>query len=319
MAHKLEIQNGKASMAYAYEGGVPWHGLGTPVDNNLSAHEMMKVAGLDWRVNEVETFAIVGDQHIPTGMKALLRETDNKVLTQVGKNWHPVQNEDAFEFFKEFVDEGHMTMETAGSLNEGRNVWAMAKLKDGFFDVFKGDTTEGYLLFSNPHDYGKTIDIRMTATRTVCWNTLSMALNGGSTNFVKVNHRKAFDAELVKETMGIASLKMDRYKEMAEYLGSKRTTKDTLQEYFGELLGKSEKKEGRLTRNGEMAMELIETQPGHEFAEGSWWQAFNTITYMTNHVLGRSNDTRMQSVWFGQSKKLNEDALELALDMAEKA
>ncbi|AKF13568.1 hypothetical protein PHIN3_305 [Sinorhizobium phage phiN3] len=317
MAHDLEMVNGKASMAWA--GEVPWHGLGVEVSNDLTAHEMMVAAGLDWRVDEVETFAIVNGQHIPTGMKALLRETDNKVLTQVGKNWHPVQNEEAFEFFKDFVDEGHMEMNTAGSLNGGKMVWALAKIKDNFFDVFNGDRTEGFLLFSNPHEYGKTIDIRFTATRAVCRNTVAMALNGGSTNFVKVNHRKAFDAEMVKEAMGIASTKMDRFKQMAEYLGSKRTTKDTLHEYFGELLGKSEKKEGRLSRNGEIAMELIETQPGHEFAEGSWWQAFNTITYMTNHVLGRGNDTRMQSVWYGANQNLNAKALEEALKMAEVA
>jgi phage/plasmid-like protein (TIGR03299 family) len=317
MAHGLEIVNGKASMAYANE--VPWHGLGTQVADDLTAQEMMVAAGADWRVNEVETYAIVGDQHIPTGMKALLRETDNKVLTQVGKNWHPVQNEDAFDFFKQFVDEGHMTMETAGVLNDGRNVWAMAKIKGSAFDVFGGDVTEGNLLFSNPHEYGKTIDIRFCATRVVCKNTLAIALNGGSKNFVKVNHRKAFDAEAVKETMGIAGTKMDRYKQMAEYLGSKQTTKETLMEYFGELMGKSEKKEGRLTRNGEIAMELIDTQPGAEFAEGSWWQAFNTVTYMTNHVIGRSADSRMQSTWYGANQSLNSKALEVALDFAEKA
>lgn len=317
MAHNLEIVNGKASMAWA--GTVPWHGLGTQVANDLTAHEMMVAADLNWRVNEVDTYAIVNGQHIPTGMKALLRETDNKVLTQVGKGWHPVQNEEAFEFFKEFVDEGHMEMNTAGSLNGGRMVWAMAKLKDNFFDVFGGDRTEGFLLFSNPHEYGKTIDIRMTMTRVVCQNTIAMALNGGSKNFVKVNHRKKFDAEMVKEAMGIATTKMDRFKKFAEYLGSKRTTKDTLQTYFGELFGKSEKKEGRLTRNGEIAMETVELQPGADFAAGSWWQAFNTVTYMTNHVLGRSNDTRMQSVWYGANQNLNAKALELALQMAETA
>lgn len=317
MAHQLEIVNGKASMAWA--GEKPWHGLGVEVGHDLSAREMMVAAGADWRVNEVETFALVNGEAIPTGMKALLRETDNKVLTQVGKNWHPVQNEEAFDFFKEFVDEGHMTMNTAGVLNDGKNVWAMARIKDSFFNVFGGDVTEGFLLFSNPHEYGKTIDIRFCAERVVCANTLAIALNGGSKNFVKVNHRRKFDAEQVKETMGIAGTKMDRYREMAEFLGSKRTTEETLYEYFGELMGKSERKEGRLTRNGEIAMELIETQPGAEFAKGSWWQAFNTVTYMTNHVLGRSADTRLQSTWYGANQKLNADALELALEMAEKA
>lgn len=44
MAHLVE------TMAYA--GEVPWHGLGVKVDDNLSPHEMMKAAGLDWTVSK---------------------------------------------------------------------------------------------------------------------------------------------------------------------------------------------------------------------------------------------------------------------------
>lgn len=317
MSHGLEFVKGKAQMAYA--GDVPWHGLGKKVADNLTAKQMMKAAGLAWNVAEVETFAMFNGAPVPTGMKALIRDIDGAVLTQVGKGWHPVQNEEAFEFFHDFVKLGHMTMETAGSLNGGKMVWAMAKIKDGFFDVFGGDRTEGYLLFSNPHEYGKTIDIRMSSVRTVCQNTLALSLGTKSSNFVKINHRKKFNADEVKETMGIATDKLNRFKEMALFLGSKRTTKETLTEYFGDIFGESKKKEGRLTRNGELAMEVIDTQPGTQFAEGSWWQAFNAVTYMTNHLMGRSNDTRMQSVWYGQSQKMNAEALERALEMAEKA
>ena len=44
MAHKVE------TMAYA--GEVPWHGLGTKVEDNLTPAEMMKAAGLDWTVSK---------------------------------------------------------------------------------------------------------------------------------------------------------------------------------------------------------------------------------------------------------------------------
>ena len=68
--------------------------------------------------------------------------------------WKPVQNDVVFQFFKEFCLEGDMSMETAGVLQEGRMVWALAKLKE-FFEVFKGkDLIESYLLFTNPHQYG---------------------------------------------------------------------------------------------------------------------------------------------------------------------
>jgi len=51
---------------------------------------------------------------------------------------------------------------------------------------------------------------------------------------------------------------------------------------------------------------LLYTQPGAQYGEGSWWQALNSVTYLTDHKMGRSADTRMQSAWFGinQSRKL---------------
>ena len=97
MAHEVEMINGVAQMAYA--GDLPWHGLGTEVSNDLTPQQMMSKAGLDWTVNKVDAFVEVDGERIPTGQSALIRSSDNKVLTNVGENWNPVQNETAFEFF----------------------------------------------------------------------------------------------------------------------------------------------------------------------------------------------------------------------------
>lgn len=316
MAHELEFVNGQAQMAFV--GETPWHGLGVQVSDDLAPAEMMKAAGVDWRVQEVESFVEFNGQKVPTGMKALVRETDGRVLTQVGKGWHPVQNEEAFEFFKDFTDAGKMKMHTAGSLKNGEIIWALAKVDDDF-ELFNGDKVESYLLFSNPHQYGKTIDIRFTPIRVVCNNTLTLSLNQTAENSVRLNHRRQFDADAVKETMGIAHFKMAQYKEMASFLGSKRTTEDTVKQYFGHLLGMSNKNEGELSRTAKRALEVLVEQPGAEFAEGSWWQPFNAVTWMTDHELGRSADTRLQSAWYGNNRKLKTQALELALEMAEAA
>ena len=130
MAHQVE------TMAYA--GQVPWHGLGTPVSNDLSPTMMMEKAGLDWRVEEVQSYIQFDGELIPTGQKSLVRSTDGKILTNVGENWKPVQNEEAFNFFGEYVLAGNMEMHTAGSLKGGQMVWALAKVKDSF-ELFGGD------------------------------------------------------------------------------------------------------------------------------------------------------------------------------------
>ena len=156
MSHEVEMVNGQAQMAYA--GEVPWHGLGTKVSTDLTPNQIMVKAGLDWSVDKVPTYAKVGDTEVETGQEALVRSSDNKVLTQVGKNWYPVQNEEAFEFFSEYCLEGSMEMHTAGSLKGGKMVWGLAKVK-GVFEAVKGDPVEQFFLFSNPHEYLSLIHI----------------------------------------------------------------------------------------------------------------------------------------------------------------
>ena len=282
MAHNVE------TMAYA--GEVPWHGLGVPVSNDLTPNQMMKKAGLDWTVEQIDSYVTVGDKKIPTGMKALVRSSDNKVLTNIGQVWNPVQNEDAFNFFSEYVLKGDMEMHTAGSLKGGQLVWALAKVKESF-DLFGGDTVESYLLFSNPHKYGFSIDVRFTPIRVVCNNTLSLSLEAKAERSVKVGHRTEFNADEVKKALGIASAKLSQYKEMAEFLGSKRYNIDNLIEYYNTVFPRTADKRVQnqelsvetLSKNAKAAFDAIELQPGAKYAEGSWWQAFNSVTYVTDH------------------------------------
>ena len=318
MAHQVE------TMAYA--GQVPWHGLGVPVSNDLTPAQMMEKAGLNWKVQEVETFIEYNNKKMATGQKALVRETDGRILTTVGENWNPVQNETAFEFFSDFVMSGDMEMNTAGSLREGQMVWALAKVKDSF-ELFGGDKVDSYLLFSNPHQYGKAIDVRFTPIRVVCNNTLSLSLDMKAEQSVKVGHRVEFDSVEVKKALGIATEKLANYKEAAQFLGNKRFTQDSYIEYLNTVFPRTADKrtQGKglsvetLSRNAKAAYDVLESQPGAEYAEGSWWQAFNSITYITDHVQGRNEDNLLYSSWFGGNQLRKTNALKTAIEFAEVA
>ncbi len=310
----------------AYAGEVPWHGLGTKVSSDLSPNQIMVKAGLDWSVTKLPTYAKVGDMEVPTGQEALVRSSDNKVLTQVGKNWYPVQNEEAFEFFSEYCLAGDMSMETAGSLRDGKMIWGLAKVKESF-DVGKNDQVDSYLLFANPHEYGKSIDIRFTPIRVVCNNTLSMALASVKNQGAKLNHRKAFDADSVKETMGLASEKFSQYKDVAQFLASKNFSAKALVQYYNEVFprtyqGKKEIKVEQfkdLSTSGQDAYAVLETQPGADMGAGTWWQALNSVTYLTDHKLGKEADSRMASAWFGRNQTRKIKAVEKAVEYAEAA
>jgi phage/plasmid-like protein (TIGR03299 family) len=309
----------------AYAGEVPWHGLGEKVSNDLTPKQMMKKAQVDWEVLEVESFIEFNGKKTPTGDKSLVRSTDGKVLTNTGPGWKPVQNEQAFEFFAEYVYAGDMEMHTAGSLKDGKMVWALAKVKESF-ELFKGDEVESYLLFSNPHEYGKSIDVRFTPIRVVCNNTLTLALEGvGAQKGVRVGHRSEFNPDMVKEQLGLAHEKFAKYKEMAEFLGSKQFTMKSLIEYYNTVFPRTSDKRvqdkelsvGTLSRNALQCLQVLETQPGAEFAKGSWWQAFNSVTFATDHLQGRSQESRLYNSWYGYNQNRKRQALNLAVEMAE--
>lgn len=322
MAHELEFVDGKAQMAYV--GEVPWHGLGTRVPADLTPDQMLKVAGLDWEVRKVKAYAVDeenNDEIYDIGRSALIRSSDGKMLDVVSDDWNEVQNRTAFDFFDEYVRAGDMEMHTAGSLKGGQIVWGLAKIKQSF-ELFKGDQIDSYLLFSNFHKYGFSTDVRFTPIRVVCNNTLTLSLNSKVERMVKISHRKAFNPDNVKEILNIATDKLTKYKEMASFLGSKQAKGEDIVEYFKRIFpvtGSNEKKTKEISKNAKTALDILQSQPGAEFAEGTWWQPFNAVTFMTDHLVGRSADTRLTSSWYGSNKSLKTKALELAVEMAEAA
>jgi phage/plasmid-like protein (TIGR03299 family) len=312
----IEMVNGKAQMAYA--GDAPWHGLGTKVPGDLTPAQMLEAAGLDWSVTKVPAFAKIGGKNVPVGQSALVRSMDDKILDVVSDDWNPVQNAEAFDFFNEFVAAGDMEMHTAGSLREGQIVWGLAKVKKSF-ELFKGDQIDSYLLFSNFHKYGFSTDVRFTPIRVVCNNTLTLSLNSKVERMAKISHRQAFNPDDIKGMLGIASDKLEQYKDMAQFLGSKKAKDEDIVQYFQRIFpvtGSNENKKKEVSKNAKLAMDILHTQPGAEYAEGSWWQPFNAVTFLTDHVIGRSADSRLTSAWYGYNKGVKTKALETALEMA---
>ena len=314
MSHEIEMVNGVAQMAYA--GDLPWHGLGQQVSDDITTDGMMKAAGLDWSVTKQPMYYMddLGEMGEVPGKSALVRSSDNKVMDIVGQDWNPVQNAEAFEFFREFVDTGDMKMHTAGSLKDGKMVWALAKVNDGFtIKTAQGeDSVESYLLFSNPHQYGKSIDVRFTPIRVVCNNTLTLSLNQNVDQYVRMGHQRPFNAEDAMATLGMAHKKLETYKEAAEYLCQKSYTTDDMLNYFNQVFPSASDRDSNKSRE---AQEVMHTQAGAALGEGTFWQLFNTVTYMTDHTLGRNSDTRLQSAWYGQNQNVKKKALELAVNM----
>lgn len=171
----------------------PWHGLGTRVLEAPTSSAALSLAGLDWSVIQKPLLTVDG---IPVpGFKANLRETDNQILGVVTDRYKVVQNMDAFAFTDELLGEG-VTYETAGSLQNGRRTWILAKLPQRY--IISGDEITPYLVFMNSHDGTGAIKAAMTPIRVVCQNTLNLALSTAKRSWSTIHtgniHGKLQDA-----------------------------------------------------------------------------------------------------------------------------
>lgn len=327
MSHAVETM--------AYKGERPWHGLGVEVTQDLAPADMLKAAGLDWTVSKRKVYydASDGKKRHFAGRFVLTRDTDDLHLDVVGETYKPVQNEEAFEFFKKFTDAGHMTMETAGSLWGGRYIWALARIgKD--FSIGKSDEVRGFLLLSQPHVHGKAMLLQTTAVRVVCWNTLTFAIGNnlrGKGNAFRMPHSTKFDDTVkaaAEQALGLAKGQMDELKEASTLLSKTKVKDEQVVEYFNQVLQfdpekvkvnkKGEEKEARTPRLLPKFQHALEHAPGATMptAKGTMWGALNAVTYVIDHEDGRERSTALRNAWLGHKAKIKRRALDIALDRA---
>ncbi len=329
----------------AYAGEVPWHGLGVKVENTMTPEEMLEAAGLNWTVSKRPAYTIskptwsedVGIIQAE-GNHFIVRDKDNKVLSPCGEDYVPFQNADTFRFFKKFVSNGEMKMETAGSLKDGQDIWGLAKLQSKF-ELPGGDKIEGYLLIDSPHVSGKALTIMFTPIRVVCSNTMALALNMDGKRF-RVLHLQAFDDEIMKaaeEALGISEAKMEEFKEQASFLSKKQAKPIDVQKFIAELFQPSllidrAKQEvandvplvHEFNRTAEQVHDAIALSPGADLqsAKGTWWGALNGVTYVMDHTKRQSERVlggALYSSWLGPNAATKRRALDLATDYAKVA
>jgi len=334
----------------AYAGELPWHGLGVKVEDNLTPDEMLVAAGLDWTVSKRHLFTHSepnvenSNEVIPVNdYYVLVRDSDNKTFGPCGPKFVPSQNADAFKFFEKFTSVGDMSMDTAGALKGGEQVWGLAKINDGF-TLPGDDRLLGYLLVSVSHKWGKSNEIRFTPIRVVCNNTLTYALADKTRPSFKMPHLKALDTGVFKsaeEALGIASDRMKDFKESAEFLSSKNYTSQNVVSYISELfqpeLLEQQKNIEKMSdikaiatrqsmvdefkRIPAMVHQALEEQPGANLksSKGTWWGAANAVTFIVDHKWGHDRDAALHNAWFGNRASLKQKAISKAVEYAKAA
>jgi len=220
MAHNINYNSNTGKYSFFTVKEKAWHGLGQIVQDYPTSAEAISHAGLNYEVAKSPLFTkssgiITPQNGIETAGAELqvpdyfatVRTDNNAVLGVVGKDYHIVQNREAFRFFDAIVGGGDgILYETAGALGQGERIFITAKLPD-YIRVGNGDdVTEKYIFLTTSHDGSGSITAAFTPIRIVCQNTLNASLRSMS-NVVRIRHTSGAKQRLddAHKVMGLAN------------------------------------------------------------------------------------------------------------------
>jgi phage/plasmid-like protein (TIGR03299 family) len=222
MAHEIEQM--------MYVGKKPWHSLGKAFVQAPSLEEAMVAAGLDWSVSTEPVFTAANEK---LAALATRRSSDGRILGVVGPSYTPLQNQNAFEFFRPFIEASEASIETAGSLREGQRVFVLCKINRDPLVVKGNDTVEKYALLSNSHDGTLAVRVGFTGVRVVCANTLKLSHSSAASKLLRVRHTKNVNQALdkIQEIMNLADQEFTATAEQYRVLANKNVIKQDLETY----------------------------------------------------------------------------------------
>jgi phage/plasmid-like protein (TIGR03299 family) len=331
-------------MAHQFDSGLfvgtgAWHGLGVTVKQApATTAEAMKLAGMDWTVEESPVITIGQDETEPSlvdGWKVLKRSDNGTVLNVCRESWTPVQNAQAFEWFDPIIADGDAELSAAVSLQSGKRIAITAKIKDATAEVVPGDPVESYLLLFNSHDGSLCLGTKFTNVRVVCANTLAIALGAktlaagnedltwnGKTGRIRHTRSIHDNLQAIRDAIDVQRrtfrYSIEEYKAMSRvdlstaafnaYVASVFLDKDDEKKTVGDL-----RQYDQLVRNFEQGRGA-----DMKGVRGTLWGAYNAITEWTSSQRAGNGDIEsarenLNSLWFGTAGQINETAHSAAL------
>jgi phage/plasmid-like protein (TIGR03299 family) len=303
-----------------FVGTTPWHGLGNKVEADIGIEDAIVSAGLDWEVGLKDLQTVDG---VPVNHRATYRKSDGSILGVVGPRYTPLQNREAFDWFQPFLDAGECGIHTAGSLHSGQKVWVLAQLNRDNSEIVPGDEVCKFILLSNSHDGTTAIRVGYTPIRVVCVNTLAFAHSHADSKLIRIRHTRSSknNLEQVRDIMDNINAGFEATAEQYRFLASKNFNQADIRRYVKVMLGIEGTADGDIkTRTRNIMDEILALVEGPKQSatnvRGTWWAAYNGFNEYLNYNKGRTEDNRLDSLWFGVNANDNNKALAKALDFA---
>ena len=340
MAHQLE------QMAYVDD--TPWHGLGNQLTQNQPIEIWAQQAGMDWRIESSNVSYMAQNERgqsiiMPYEEQRVLYRSDTHApLSVVSQRYQEVQPMEILEFYRDLTEQSGFELETAGVLKGGKKFWALART--GQSTALKGkDVSNGYILLATACDGTLATTAQFTNIRVVCNNTLAIALRGQSSSagVVKVPHSTKFDADKVKQQLGISVRAWDEHMYEMKQLSQRKVTQGEAAAYFDAVFNNTsisvaDQEENiiqfyrnvatpnlakeKSEPNGRAMTKVMDMFNGQgrgaelSSAKDTAYGLLCSITEFADHERrAMSTDHRLDSAWFGAGAALKQRGLEQAL------
>ncbi|MDC4583556.1 DUF932 domain-containing protein [Acinetobacter baumannii] len=339
MAHQIETM--------AFVGQTPWHGLGNQLPPNQPIEIWAQQAGMDWRIESSNVSYMAKNDRgqnilMPYEEQRVLYRSDTHApLSVVSQRYQEVQPKEILEFYRDLTEQSGFELETAGVLKGGKKFWALART--GQSTALKSkDVSNGYILLATACDGTLATTAQFTSIRVVCNNTLAIALRGQSSSagVVKVPHSTKFDAEKVKQQLGISVRAWDEHMYEMKQLTQRKVSQQEAKAYFDAVFNNStmsisdpeeniiqfyhnvaqqvqEKKPEPNGRAMNKALEMFNGQGRGADLSSAKDTAYGLLCSITEFVdherRAMSTDHRLDSAWFGAGAGVKQRGLEQAL------
>lgn len=339
MAHQIE--------QIAYVGETPWHGLGNQLSPNQPLEVWAQQAGMDWRIESSDVSYMAKNDRgqsiiMPYEEQRVLYRSDTHApLSVVSQRYQEVQPKEILEFYRDLTEQSGFELETAGVLKGGKKFWALART--GQSTALKArDVSNGYILLATACDGTLATTAQFTSIRVVCNNTLAIALRGQSSSagVVKVPHSTKFDAEKVKQQLGISVRTWDEHMYEMKQLTQRKVSQQEAKAYFDAVFNNStmsisdpeeniiqfyrnvaqqvqEKKPEPNGRAMNKALDMFNGQGRGADLSSAKDTAYGLLCSITEFVdherRAMSTDHRLDSAWFGAGAGVKQRGLEQAL------
>lgn len=319
MAHMINVrENGFAEMAFVGDRSQIWHGLGQSLTQDASIETWKTESGMDWDiVSSPVVYEANGEKRAFDGKQVLFRSDTGAGLGIVSQDYKVVQPGEVLEFFRDLVGKNDMFLDTAGVLFGGRRFFASANT-GRMGAVLGNDTIKGNLLLTTSADGTLATNAMFVATRTVCNNTLRIALQEDGKR-VRVTHGKTFDPQDIKTQLGLMDQAWTNFMDTITDLSKVKLDDEKAREFFYKLTANPEKtaedQSFAVARTVNDLMARYKTGMGANVSYGTAWGLVNAVTESSMWGGRASGDSKIWQNFYGKTGANSDNAFAVAQEM----